>query len=146
MRVLICGGRQYGDLVSLSDKREHPLWALREAEYRNVHQVLHELTIRYSKQYNPDDNWLPTDIVIIEGDAPGADSAAADFAVVHFCQLETYPAQWSKYGAAAGPIRNKQMLDEGKPDLVVAFPGGKGTANMVRLAQEAGVEVMKVGW
>ncbi|MEM9912925.1 MAG: hypothetical protein AAF922_19365 [Pseudomonadota bacterium] len=45
-------------------------------------------------------------------------------------------------GRAAGPIRNKEMLDEGCPDLVVAFPGGRGTANMVKQAQAAGVEVL----
>lgn len=44
-------------------------------------------------------------------------------------------------GKAAGPIRNQRMLDEGKPDLVVAFPGGRGTADMVRRAKAAGVPV-----
>ena len=36
------------------------------------------------------------------------------------------------------------MLDEGKPDLVIAFPGGKGTADMARRAREAGIEVIEV--
>jgi hypothetical protein len=44
----------------------------------------------------------------------------------------------------AGPIRNQRMLVEGKPDLVVAFPGGKGTAGMVTLARNAGVDVIMV--
>ena len=52
-----------------------------------------------------------------------------------------YPANWKKHGRAAGPIRNKQMLEEAKPDLVIAFPGGAGTANMVKQAREAGVKV-----
>ena len=52
-------------------------------------------------------------------------------------------ADWEKHGKAAGPKRNKRML-EWKPDLVVAFPGGKGTANMVQQARQAGVEVIEV--
>jgi hypothetical protein len=51
-------------------------------------------------------------------------------------------AEWKKYGPAAGPIRNQRMLDWG-PDLVVAFSGGKGTADMVRRARAAGVEVIE---
>jgi hypothetical protein len=49
-----------------------------------------------------------------------------------------------EYNALAGPKRNTRMLVEGKPDLVVAFPGGKGTADMVRQARKAGVEVIKI--
>jgi hypothetical protein len=44
----------------------------------------------------------------------------------------------------AGPLRNYQMLEEGKPDLVVAFPGGGGTKDMVRRAVKAGVSVHEV--
>lgn len=55
-----------------------------------------------------------------------------------------FPANWDAHGRAAGAIRNKQMLLEGKPDLVIAFPGGRGTADMVRRAQEAGVVVRYV--
>jgi hypothetical protein len=56
-----------------------------------------------------------------------------------------YPAQWHKYGRAAGPIRNQQMLAEGKPDLVLAFhddiDGSRGTKDMVNRARRAGVKV-----
>jgi hypothetical protein len=55
-----------------------------------------------------------------------------------------FDADWHAHGKAAGPIRNQRMLDEGKPDLVVAFPGGKGTADMMRRARAAGVEVIEV--
>jgi hypothetical protein len=48
---------------------------------------------------------------------------------------------WNKCGIGAGYFRNVQMLEEGKPDLVVAFLGGKGTAMMVKIARAAGVEV-----
>jgi hypothetical protein len=53
-------------------------------------------------------------------------------------------ADWNTHGRAAGPIRNQRMLDEVKPELVVAFPGGRGTADMVRRAREAGVNVYLV--
>ena len=80
---------------------------------------------------------------ILHGAAKGADTLANRWALINKVYIESYPADWS-LGKKAGPIRNKQMLEDGEPDLVVAFPGGKGTANMVKLAQEAGVEVMEI--
>lgn len=53
-------------------------------------------------------------------------------------------ADWDGLGRKAGPIRNQRMLDEGKPDLVVAFPGDKGTADMVRRARTASLEVLEI--
>ncbi len=54
-----------------------------------------------------------------------------------------FKADWLKEGRAAGPIRNKKMLVEGKPDLVVAFhndiDASKGTKNMLKQAQKAGI-------
>jgi len=58
---------------------------------------------------------------------------------------EHSPAEWDKFGRRAGPLRNEQMLREGKPDVVVAFPGGRGTAHMVRIAKEAGIDVLEIG-
>lgn len=81
---------------------------------------------------------------IIEGDARGVDRIAGYWAKKNRIDLKLFPADWDKYKKAAGFIRNKQMLDEGKPDLVLAFPGGKGTAMMVKIAREAGVEVLEV--
>lgn len=80
-------------------------------------------------------------LVIIHGDADGADTLAGDWAHMNYVSCWKFPANWSKYPKAAGPIRNKKMLVDGKPDLVIAFPGGKGTANMIKQAQEAGVPV-----
>jgi len=79
--------------------------------------------------------------ILIEGGADGADSLAAEWAFrwgIHTC---TVPALWHLYGKRAGPIRNKAMLKLA-PDLVFAFPGGSGTANMVKLAKENGVKVI----
>jgi len=89
------------------------------------------------------DYWLPEGMpnVIIEGCARGADSLAEDYGRARGIPVEHYPADWSRNGKAAGPIRNRRMLDEGKPDLVIAFHGGKGTANMVEQAERAGVRV-----
>jgi UDP-N-acetylmuramoylalanine-D-glutamate ligase len=55
-----------------------------------------------------------------------------------------FPADWKTHGKAAGPKRNRQMLDDAKPDLVVAFPGGRGTDDMVNKAKSRGVPVVRV--
>jgi hypothetical protein len=73
-------------------------------------------------------------ICIIHGAARGADTLAGEWATTRNILVEAYPADWNKYGKSAGPIRNRQMLVEGKPDAVIAFPGGKGTENMIRQA------------
>ena len=82
--------------------------------------------------------------VIIHGGAKGADRLAGQYAESHQIEQWAFPALWEKYGKGAGPVRNAQMLREGKPEIVIAFPGGKGTANMVKLAREAGVPVVNV--
>lgn len=81
---------------------------------------------------------------IIEGDARGADRIAGAWAKRRRIDLRLFPADWNKYGKRAGPIRNQEMLDKGEPDLVIAFPGGVGTADMVRRARAAGVEVREL--
>ena len=79
--------------------------------------------------------------VVINGGAPGTDTLAKNWALMRGIDVQTYAANWAEHGRAAGPKRNQQMLDEGKPDLVVAFAGGIGTADMVRRARTAGVVV-----
>lgn len=83
---------------------------------------------------------------IIEGGASGADTLAWKWAKNHLGKGNStrFDARWDKDGKAAGPIRNQRMIDEGKPDLVVAFPGGKGTMDMVNRARKHGVEVIEV--
>lgn len=82
---------------------------------------------------------------VITGGATGADEIAEMWADERGAHLVRMPANWSTYGKAAGPSRNQQMIDEGKPNLVIAFPGGFGTANMIRRAEAAGIEVRRVG-
>jgi hypothetical protein len=115
IRVLICGGRQFAD-----------------AEY--LAQALDAIRQRCGPF-----------AVVIHGAARGADTLAGEWAVARHIPVLAFPAQWDafKKRGSAGPIRNQQMLTEGKPDLVIAFPGARGTAHMVRLAREAGVEVIE---
>lgn len=80
--------------------------------------------------------------VIIHGAARGADSLAGGIARKFGWWVWPCDADWDKYGTAAGPIRNRMMLDLAKPDLVVAFKGGKGTADMVAYAKSQGVETI----
>ena len=82
--------------------------------------------------------------VIIEGNASGVDRIAGWWARNHRIDNLKFPADWAAHGRAAGVIRNQRMLDEGRPDLVIAFPGGKGTADMVRRARAAGIEVVEL--
>ena len=82
---------------------------------------------------------------LIHGCAKGADTLAALEALKLGFLVEPYPANWGQYGRAAGPVRNRQMLTEGLPDIVFAFhdnlDASKGTANMVKLARKAGLPV-----
>ncbi|MDE1822352.1 MAG: DUF2493 domain-containing protein [Euryarchaeota archaeon] len=86
--------------------------------------------------------------VVIEGEAPGADTFARKAAEQMGIPVLPFPADWGSHGRAAGPIRNQQMLDEGKPDLVLAFTDGlntsRGTADMVARARKAGIETILV--
>ena len=89
---------------------------------------------------------------LIEGEAPGADRMSREVALeLGFPdeRILKYPANWSKYGRAAGPMRNReQFKNNGRPpDLVLAFHDdfekSRGTRDMVSVAEEAGVEVWK---
>lgn len=87
-------------------------------------------------------------LVVIHGGARGADSLAGKVAEELGHEVEVYPADWQRYGKAAGVLRNQQMLDEGKPDFVLAFHAdlsrSKGTADMVRRAVAAGITVVPI--
>lgn len=88
---------------------------------------------------------LPKGTTIIEGDCRGVDKISGYLARKHGLEVIAVRAKWEIYGLAAGPIRNKEMLDKYKPDLVVAFhnnvENSKGTKNMVEQAAKAGIEV-----
>lgn len=82
----------------------------------------------------------PVDATIIVGGARGADTLAEVSALLLGRKVETYYANWNRYGKSAGVRRNQKMLDTGI-DYVIAFDGGNGTADMVRRAEKAGVQV-----
>lgn len=86
----------------------------------------------------------PETTVVITGAARGADNIALSVARQLGLWAWPCPADWARYGKAAGHRRNQRMLDQGKPDLVVAFPGGAGTANMIERAKKAGIEVREI--
>lgn len=84
---------------------------------------------------------LRPDVVLVHGAATGADSLCAEWWSSDGRVTEPHPADWTKYGRAAGAIRNQVMVDSGL-DVLIAFPGGRGTADMVRRASRAGVKVI----
>lgn len=116
IKVLICGGRDFNDYRFFDE------W----------------MTWWYSTRCEN------TALTIISGKASGADSLALGWAKYINALVEEYPANWGKYNKQAGPIRNVYMLTEGKPDIVIAFPGGKGTKHMVDISKKAGVLVEEV--
>lgn len=75
------------------------------------------------------------------GDADGLDKLARQWALARRVQFFEFTAQWSNFGRAAGPMRNRAMLDEMKPTMLIAFPGGRGTADCIRAAEERGIPV-----
>lgn len=110
-RILVCGGRNYADWSTVA----------------NTLDAIYKLYLR--------------GIELCTGGQHGADELAWKWATRNNVPCRQMYAAWGEQGRSAGPIRNKRMLDEFKPQLVVAFPGGRGTRNMVKLAKEAGVPV-----
>ena len=114
MRVIVCGGRDYDDGTTVA-------------------RVLSALD--------------PAEAVVVVGVDPerprGADGLVYSWCQIYYVTVEPHPADWKRHGRAAGPIRNQEMADAGA-DLVIAFPGGAGTADMVGRARSAGVPVLHV--
>ena len=115
-KVLVCGGRNY-----------------------NNDQLLYTILDHMYDEYG-----LLGPIVIIHGGARGADTLGDQWAKDRQIPIEEFKAEWDIYGKSAGYIRNKRMLVEGKPNLVIAFPGGAGTQNMINLAKASAVEVWTI--
>jgi len=81
---------------------------------------------------------------LVHGDCAGADRLADWTArVVYGWQTERHPANWRKHGRGAGPARNERMARLGA-DVLLAFPGGRGTEDMVRRAEAHGIPVRKI--
>ena len=82
------------------------------------------------------ENEEKAEIVILSGHCAGVDLMAERYAIERGLALEIVPANWAKYGRAAGPVRNKQMVE--KADVVIAFWDGrsKGTASLLQCAKK----------
>lgn len=114
MKVLVCGGRDY-------------------RSYGRVCEALNTIHNGHSPITR-----------IVHGGAKGADTLAGMWAAYHGIHTMVYPANWGRDGKAAGLIRNQRMLDEEDIDLVVAFPGGRGTAHMVNIARKGFYNVVEI--
>ncbi len=118
IRILVTGGRDYTDRAavkrSLSHLAEHYIHGAR-----------------------------PEEIVLVHGDATGADQLAAAVAQELGWRTEAHPADWGSYGTAAGPRRNAEMVKLGA-NYLIAFPGGSGTAHCRRLALNARIPIIDV--
>ena len=102
----------------------------------NNHKILNAALNKFHRDLNIN--------CIIEGGARGADKLANTWATSNGINTETYPANWNKYGKRAGYLRNVQMAEEGKPDLIIAFPGGIGTNMMINIGREKMIRTFMV--
>lgn len=80
--------------------------------------------------------------VLIHGDASGADRLADNWARAAGIPRLPFPADWVLHGPRAGNRRNFLMLEEGEPEMVLAFPGHAGTADMITKARDRGIPVI----
>lgn len=135
MKVLVCGGRRFA-FVPTPEERHH--WPEATLEiFNKQYRFLHDWLNQYHKEHQVTE--------LIHGAARGADEAAGVWAwITNGILARPFPADWDTHGKSAGFIRNQQMLFEGHPDVVIAFPGGSGTKDMCRKASRAGVEVIEV--
>lgn len=126
MRVLVCGGRDYTE-------KKHLFFVL------DAMHAQQRITLIVHGASGKKD---------LHGNATcGADLFAEEWARSEHVPFRAYPvsdAEWKTYGKFAGPRRNMQMLQENAPELVVAFAGGRGTASMTKIAEGAGVQVVRV--
>jgi len=113
MRILVCGGRSYGDITRIAQILD------------KIHRERGITTL-------------------IHGGARGADAIADAWANYNNVEREEFCADWKHLGPRAGPIRNQRMIEDGKPHAVVAFPGGRGTADMTFRARLAGLPVWEI--
>jgi hypothetical protein len=112
--VGVCGGRDY-------------------LERTRVYEVLHE--------------HVPVGAAVVHGDCKGADKLADAWAVAFDRHPVRIPAVWrragDRYNVQAGFQRNA-IIAAMPLSLLIAFPGGNGTADMVKKARSAGIEVLEI--
>lgn len=116
-RVLVCGGRDYKGRDRVFE------WLDVIHEDSNIAVVIHGACCDK------------------EGNLRGADRWAEEWAISREVPYYGVPAKWASEGRSAGPKRNQWMLDHAKPEIVLACPGGSGTAHMRRIAEAVGIWV-----
>lgn len=88
----------------------------------------------------------PPDEVVSGACPTGADFDGERWAKAKNIPVTRFPADWKTHGPSAGPKRNKQMAEYARGGRLVAFPGGRGTASMIREAKAAGLEIIVAPW
>lgn len=128
MKLLVCGGRDYKN---------------RKQAYR----VLDKIHQRYPITlliHGAQKTWCnPLEKKQLKVDFYGADSIAGEWAKKRGVKQKPVPAEWNKYGKAAGFKRNSEMASM-NPDKCLAFPGGDGTKMMISILEKKGIKVWKV--
>lgn len=125
MRVLVCGGRDFTDANFIRTALENLLFV---------------------------GNKIPSELFIIEGAGPGVngqpscDQLVYEWRVANRIPGMRFPVDHVLDGPwpGAGPRRNLRMFKQGNPERGIAFPGGKGTANMVGIMKRAGLNVLEL--
>ena len=82
--------------------------------------------------------------VILHGAASGVDLLSVVRADRNGLRAIGFPADWARDGKRASQKRNQKIMSVGRPHMLVAFPGGKGTAEMIRFAKAEGIQVVDV--
>lgn len=133
MRILVCGGRDFGAIPRGCPRDQFEQFS-RKARLERF-MLTETLDVLNSDRHIS---------LVIHGAYRGADALASAWAHRRYILELPFPADWAGRGKAAGPERNQRMIDVGKPNLVVAFPGGEGTADMISRAHTARIEIMEV--
>jgi len=81
---------------------------------------------------------------VFSGGASGADKLGEEWARINEIKVRKFLPDWDKHGRAAGPIRNEAMAKEAH--TLIIFPGGRGSASMVRLAKKYNLSIYYCGY
>ena len=120
VRMIVAGGRSFSNYEALANSIE---------------------------AYLRDSNIVYGQLEIVSGGCAGVDLLGERFANERGIAITRFPAQWKKYGRAAGIIRNQEMIDytaDGTSrGILIAFWDGKskGTGYTVKHSEKAGIEV-----
>lgn len=103
--------------------------------FEDAEMVHHELTALH---------WRKPISVVVHGSIAGVGIIAEAWARCHGIAVVRYPPNWEFYGKKAEGLRSDFMLTDSRPDFVVAFPGGRHTADLVQRAINVGLAVLAI--